>query len=76
LGGCHPTEIMIYHVGSADHAAGIWTAGRFAWRFDDPQPLAEPILAKGKQGWWKAPADIFPTPAQGANDRHGGENTQ
>lgn len=31
---------------------GDWTPGRHAWLITDPQPLPEPIPAKGRQGWW------------------------
>ena len=31
---------------------GHWLPGNWAWQLADPQPLAEPIPAKGKQGVW------------------------
>lgn len=36
----------------SDLAAGIWAADRFAWRLQDPQPLAEPLPQRGRQGWF------------------------
>jgi len=32
---------------------GHWAPGGWAWELADPQPLAEPIPAKGKQGVWE-----------------------
>ncbi|WP_068437016.1 ASCH domain-containing protein [Magnetospirillum sp. XM-1] len=32
---------------------GDYTPGRWAWLLTDVQPLATPIPAKGKQGWWE-----------------------
>ena len=32
---------------------GYWNPGGWAWQLADPQPLAEPIPAKGKQGVWE-----------------------
>lgn len=31
---------------------GDWTPGRWAWELADVRPLAEPVPARGKQGWW------------------------
>lgn len=32
---------------------GDYSRGRWAWSLTDVQPLAAPIPAKGKQGWWE-----------------------
>jgi hypothetical protein len=60
LTGCFPTGNMVEHIGFADRVAGIWDAGRFAWELGGRQSITPPIPAKGKQGWWKARADLFP----------------
>lgn len=65
LGGCHPSESLREHIGFADRVAGFWDDGRFGWSFDDPLTLQKPVPAKGKQGWWKAPAEIFAARAEG-----------
>lgn len=36
-----------------EHDLGDWTPGRWAWQLDDVQILAEPVPAKGRQGWWE-----------------------
>lgn len=36
-----------------DQTCGDWTPGRFAWPIRDLCKFADPIPAKGKQGWWK-----------------------
>lgn len=37
-------------------AAGDWSPGRWAWWLWDIAALPAPIPAKGKQGWWRFPA--------------------
>lgn len=39
-----------------EEAAGDWSPNRFGWWMWDVEPLAIPIPAKGKQGWWRFPA--------------------
>ena len=41
-----------------DEIAGNWEPGRYAWRMDERMPLAEPIPAKGQQGWWMAEVEL------------------
>ena len=36
--------------GDADHAAGDWTPGRYAWLFGNRSPLSEPRPMRGQQG--------------------------
>lgn len=36
----------------ADKLAGDWTPGRFAWAFEEPIKLRDPVPWKGKQGWF------------------------
>jgi hypothetical protein len=36
---------------------GDWTPGRWAWRLDDPRPLAEPVPMLGRQGWFSVEID-------------------
>lgn len=64
LAGCSPSADLIEHISYADRVTGIWGDGRLGWRLHDPQPLAEPIPVKGKQGWWKVPASTFTAPTQ------------
>lgn len=62
LAGCHPTETLIEHISHADRVAGIWDAGRYAWKLAAREELVTPIPAKGKQGWWRVrPADLVQT---------------
>lgn len=42
---CLPTS-------NADRIAGDWSPGRYAWPLSEAEKFAEPIQAKGKQGWW------------------------
>ena len=44
-----------------EYQLGDWTDGRFAWEIANVVPLAEPIPAKGKQGWWEwTPPSVEP----------------
>lgn len=36
-----------------EYLFGDYDAGRYAWVLKNPKPFETPILAKGKQGWWK-----------------------
>lgn len=51
LAGCFRTDER-EPSGHIDRLAGDWTPGRYAWALEDVQPLAKPIPAIGKQGWW------------------------
>lgn len=55
LGGCFRSEDC--ETDEDDRAAGNFGPGRFAWRMDDPQKLAEPIPAIGRQGFWNVEID-------------------
>lgn len=61
LSGCFETENH-EPVSEADRALGDWGDGRFAWRLTEIRPLTVPLPMKGRQGWWKIPAEI-PFPA-------------
>lgn len=37
-----------------DEICGNWEPGRYAWRLEDRRAFAEPIPAKGQQGFWTA----------------------
>lgn len=43
---------LIAMVSNQEYSVGNWEEGRWAWLLTDIRPLAEPILAKGKQGLW------------------------
>lgn len=42
-----------------DELCGYWAPDRWAWRTTDPRPLAQPIPAKGQQGFWEVPASAI-----------------
>jgi hypothetical protein len=46
------TPDLIVTVGDRERAVGGWEPGRFAWRLENVQPLAEPVPIKGQQGLW------------------------
>lgn len=60
LGGFYPTEKL--SPPDDDRIAGDWSNGRYAWQLLDPEPLASPLPAKGKQGWWSIEGAAFPNP--------------
>lgn len=41
-----------------DALCGYWAPNRWAWRTTDPRPLAEPISARGQQGFWRVSSDL------------------
>lgn len=59
---CHETDIakLTYEIDgfpdldiSDQLPFGNWTPGGWAWELADPQPLDQPIPARGKQGVWE-----------------------
>lgn len=50
LTDCEPSERVADHLTPADRAAGNFTRGRFAWRFDNVRQLTTPIPLLGRQG--------------------------
>ena len=42
-----------------DRICGNWEPGRFAWELRDPRPLADPLTATGKQGWWSVESIVL-----------------
>lgn len=59
---CRPTDCLIERAEPMhylDRHFGDWGPGRFGWRADDPQTLAEPVPWKGKQGWFQVPDELF-----------------
>lgn len=48
---CVPTDAP--KITWPEYQIGDWTPGRWAWRLDDVRPLAVPVPAKGRQGWWE-----------------------
>lgn len=45
----------------AQRPYGHFADGRFAWFFDDPRPLREPVDARGRQGLWKPTPELVAT---------------
>lgn len=43
-----------------ERALGDWSAGRYAWRLTDHEPLATPIPYRGQQGLFDIPDHIIP----------------
>ena len=60
LDDCRPTEEVVGSIDQCDWLAGNYEFGRFAFRFNNIQPLVSPITAKGHQGfwWWTPPDDL------------------
>ncbi len=58
IAGCHPMFLMgAAHrqpAHSNDAWWGHWAPGRYAWEGADPIIFAEPIEARGQQGFWLA----------------------
>lgn len=54
LSGAVPATERTNQTTEEDRIAGDWSPGRWAWPLSDIEPLANPIPAKGKQGWWQA----------------------
>lgn len=52
----YETDEPFINTSQIDRICGDWSPGRFAWLLKDIEPLAEPIPAKGKQGWWSIDA--------------------
>lgn len=44
---------MIMGVPEMEAAFGDWTVGNWAWRVEDPEPLAEPEILRGQQGFFR-----------------------
>lgn len=42
-----------------NEACGDFSAGRFAWRAENPRALPKPIPFKGRQGFFRVPADVL-----------------
>jgi len=42
--------------GTIEYCLGDYTAGRYAWRLEDVQPLKTPVACRGAQGLWDVPA--------------------
>ncbi|WP_305096433.1 hypothetical protein [Croceibacterium aestuarii] len=53
------TEDERAHQPESEIAAGDWGDGRWAWPVMRADLLREPIQAKGKQGWWRFPAQAM-----------------
>lgn len=58
LAGCFPTEER-QPANEIDRLGGDWSPGRFAWALTDIRPLAEPVPAVGRQGWWTIPDNFL-----------------
>lgn len=51
-------QYLIQKISHMEMAFGEWQPGRYAWQFDNRQKLREPLIIRGKQGFWKVPATI------------------
>jgi activating signal cointegrator 1 len=51
------TSLAGEEITEAERALGDWTPGRWAWRFENMQRLAEPVPVQGKQGIFRLPYD-------------------
>jgi hypothetical protein len=49
---CLPVEAVVHLIGDQERAAGDYSAGRFAWRLENPRPFPEPIPVQGRQGFF------------------------
>lgn len=60
LAGFFHTEEAAKHISADDYVCGDWSDGRFAWLGNEPLLLRQPVLFKGRQGWfdWDAPDDL------------------
>lgn len=50
---CQPTESIAGTLSRQERDLGNYGPGRWAWVFQDIQPLPEPIQAKGTLGIWE-----------------------
>lgn len=53
FGDSYPTEER-EPLSRGDRIGGIWTSGRHAWTFLDPELLATPVPMPGRQSWFSA----------------------
>lgn len=63
------TEEFISQQSESEIACGDWNVGRYAWKFENVQPLPQPIPLKGQQGLWKVSLSIEengPSSSEGA----------
>lgn len=49
---CVPTEWVSGSISETERLFGDYSAGRWAWKLQDPVLFSSPIPAAGKQGWW------------------------
>lgn len=59
LVACVPTERVPDGAHALDFVFGDFSAGRFAWRFEDVRVFPEPILLRGAQGIFDVPDDVM-----------------
>lgn len=59
-----PTDLRAPALDADQIAMGDWRPGRWSIALGEPEVFAEPVPAKGSQGWWRWPAprdeDRFP----------------
>jgi hypothetical protein len=58
LAGCcevTPQQAQSGWPGGNEYMFGDYTAGRYAWKLEEAVPLAHPIPAKGRLGFWEYP---------------------
>ena len=49
---CLPAEEVINILTERERSLGNFSPGHFAWVLKNPVMFAEPVTARGKQGWW------------------------
>ena len=49
---CVPVEDVVDSLTMQERALGDYSPGRWAWVLKNPVMFAEPVPARGKQGWW------------------------
>jgi activating signal cointegrator 1 len=52
---CQKVEGVRDRITKGDLAAGDWRDGRFCWRIGEVRAFAEPVPARGLQGFWRYP---------------------
>jgi hypothetical protein len=51
-GLCRTTSRMAEELSDLEQELGDYSPGRYAWEFANPQPLLEPVPARGALGLW------------------------
>jgi len=62
---CLPTQTLVRDDAAShdDRICGDFRPGRFAWKRDEFRLFDQPILYRGRQGFFNVPADLIPASA-------------